>query len=135
GGGVRRFKDGQMTLLSQIDAPGNVVRVIYQDRSGEMWFGGPMGLTKLSNGVTTLYTRQDGLAGQEVLVITEDHNGDLLIGTVNGLTRYHGGVFTSYGEKEGLPQSIVRAIYEDGDGVLWLGTYDSGLYRYKDGKA
>lgn len=37
-------------------------------------------------------------------------------------------------EEEGFTGTRVRAFHQDSTGSLWIGTYDSGLFRYRDGR-
>lgn len=130
--GVRRIKDGKVTLFPPQTLPGMLIRVIIEDRAGNIWFGGADNrLVKYKDGVFTPYTGKDGFLGKEILVIHEDRKGQLWIGTDTGLSRFADGVFTAFAEKDGIARNIVRAIHEDSEGVLWIGMYDSGLYRYK----
>ena len=66
---------------------------VYFDRSGTMWVGSQNGLNKLEpkTGTFTVYTHQDGLAGNAVSCILEDDHGDLWMSTNNGVSRLIGG--------------------------------------------
>ncbi len=105
-----------------------------EDRAGAYWIGSAAGVVRYQNGVATLYTTKDGLAGADTKVIIPDTAGGLWLGSYGGLTHYKDGKFTAWTEKDGLPGSTVRALKQDGDGTLWIGTYDSGLGRFKDGR-
>lgn len=133
-GALFSLQDGQ--LANQSDRVGywGFIWVIYQDRERNMWFGTSEGLIKYSNGTSRVYTRKDGLAGDDIKAILEDHQGDLWIGTYGGLSHFKDGQFTSFTERDGLASNRVRCLYEDREGVLWIGTYDGGLSRLKDGK-
>ena len=110
------------------------VDAIYQDREGTMWFGTGEGVVKYKDGVRTLYTTADGLAGKAVKAILEDREGALWFATYGGLTRLKDGVFASYKTGDGLGSDHLRSLYEDEDGALWIGTFDGGLTRLKDGR-
>jgi hypothetical protein len=86
------------------------------------------------NGVSTLFTTKDGLAGDDTKVILPDGKGGLWLGSLGGLTHFKDGRFRKWTEHDGLPGNTVRALKQDGDGTLWIGTYDSGLVRFRDGK-
>jgi signal transduction histidine kinase/ligand-binding sensor domain-containing protein len=116
-----------------IDGPFEVT-AIHQDLNDAMWFGTSEGLIKYENGVRTLYTTSQGLAGNQVKAIIPDGEGGLWVGTYGGLSRLRNGAFTSYRTSEGLGSNHVRALYRDNDGVLWIGTYDGGLSRFADGR-
>lgn len=136
GGGARRFKDGKLVSSYHIKDgfPSNIVRAIYEDHHGIIWFGTSEGLAKLKDGILSVYTTKDGLAGNAVNVIFEDSRSNLWIGTQTGLSRFRDGLFETYSQIDSLSDHIVRAIYEDSEGIIWIGTYDQGLTRIKDGK-
>jgi signal transduction histidine kinase len=133
--GVRRVKDGKVTLFPPDELPGTLVRAIVEDRAGNIWFGtSDNRLVKYREGIFTVYSGKDGLSGNEIFVIYEDRQGQLWIGTDRGLNKFKDGVFTAYRESDGIASNIVRSIHEDAGGTLWIGMYDSGIYRYKEGK-
>ena len=122
-------------FVSLYRGTGSVIWTVYPDNDGTtLWFGAENGLAKLKDGVYTLHTTKDGLAGDDTKVIIDDKSGGFWIGSYGGLSHYKDGKFTSWTEKDGLPSRTVRALYQDDDGVLWVGTYDGGLGRFKDGK-
>lgn len=126
-----RFVDGLRDLTR---SPFEVM-AMHQDRQGALWLGTNRGrLIRYQDGVPVVYTREDGVAGDDVKVIIEDATGDIWIGAYGGLSRYKDGRFTGWTARDGLPGNSVRALYADADGALWIGTYDSGLGRYKDGR-
>ena len=144
-GEIKQVKGDSVTTIS----PGNktTVRVIYQDRAGTMWFGTSDGLLKgtkdegkgMNDTENFSFIRHPSsvipdLAGKEIFAIREDRRGQLWIGTSAGLIIYRDNVFTPLTEADGIAGGIVRSIYEDADGALWIGMYDSGLYRFKDGR-
>src|SRR6266550_3357260 len=69
----RRPPDGKFTVWPQHELIGPRVRVIFQDRAGNFWFGSANGLFKgvkpdIANGTDlqiTPYTSKDGLSGKE----------------------------------------------------------------------
>ena len=114
--------------------PSGINYAMHADRDGSLWVGGDGGLTRLKDGIVTVYTTNNGLAANDVKVIIDDKNGGLWIGAYGGLTHYKDGQFISWTEKDGLPSRTIRALYLDADGALWIGSYDGGLARFKDGK-
>jgi signal transduction histidine kinase/ligand-binding sensor domain-containing protein len=105
-----------------------------EDSDGARWFGTEEGVARYQDGATTLYTKKDGLAGDDTKVIIPDTAGGIWLGSYGGLSHIKDGRLTSWTERDGLPGNTVRALYQDAEGVLWIGTYDSGLGRLKDGK-
>lgn len=136
GGGVQRFKEGQLTGSYHIKdgLPDNVVRAIIEDRTGTMWFGCNSGLAIYKDGAFTVRTTKDGMPGNSVVAIFEDSNGTVWVGTEFGMCSFRDGAMKTYSDEPTLAGHTVRTFYEDSDDVLWIGTYDAGLLRLKDGK-
>lgn len=136
--GLRLVKNGTIISYSPVELSANQVRTIAEDRADNIWFGTGGGLVKFKDERFTKYTNQDGLSGKVVYAVYEDRSGQLWVGTDSGLSVYKNGVFTLFTQANSgiavAPFGIVRSIYEDSSGVLWVGMYDSGLYRYKDGR-
>jgi signal transduction histidine kinase/ligand-binding sensor domain-containing protein len=126
---------GRFTVPDQRILPDRTTTsVMYQEPDRTFWFGTVRGLARYRDGVTTMFTTKDGLAGIDVRMIVQRAAGGLWIGCYGGLTQYVAGKFSSFTERDGLASNNVRALYEDRDGVLWIGTYDGGLGRFKDGR-
>lgn len=132
-GGLSVFEHGRFRRTDQPNLP-VVAQAILEDRMGTLWFGTERGLVSYKDGVSRLYTTQDGLPTNDIRVLMESATGDLWMGGYGGLARFHQGRFTRWTENNELPSKNVWSLYEDPQGVLWIGTYDGGLARYKDGK-
>ena len=125
----------------------DIIRNIYEDSEGNLWFGTGAGLSKLSreevaknNPRFTTYKNIPGdtnsLSHNYILTIYQSKPGDLWIGTFGGgLNRYVKGAqgeadrFISYSEADGLPNNVIKGILEDDRGYLWLST-NKGLSRF-----
>ena len=129
-----------------------LVNSIYQDKSGNIWFGtnglgvyrydgtsSPDGKPRLTN-----FSEKDGLCNNFVQCIVQDdskgeHKGELWFGTrFGGMSRFDGVKFTNFTTKEGLSSNFVWTFLQDnsGDnpnGDLWIGSAGGGLMLY-DGK-
>lgn len=104
---------------------------VYTDSDKAIWIGSQNGLLRFKDNLTTIFTTQEGLAGNNVKVIIKDKNGGFWIGSYGGLSHYKDGKLNKWIETADL---TIRSLHQDNDGVLWIGTYDSGLARFKDGK-
>jgi signal transduction histidine kinase/ligand-binding sensor domain-containing protein len=112
------------------------IRVTHEDRRGVMWLGGSDGLRrKETDGSWRLFSRKDGLAGNDIEAIADARDGGMWAAGMGGLS-YVGedGRIRAWTEQDGLPANHVRALYEDSAGVLWIGTYDGGLGRFERGR-
>lgn len=115
---------------------GDIIAFIYEDRAGNLWFGGA-GLTRLDSTQQqfTTYpydpTGATGLLSETVRDIKEDCDGHLWIGTSNGLSRLNPKTnsYTPYTTRHGLPNATINGILTDDECDLWLST-NQGLSRF-----
>jgi len=146
GGGVFRFDRKDRSFKHYKHIPGdstslrsNVIRDIYQDRTGTVWIANWYGgihrfQEETETFVNYFYNDPDrkGLARN----IYEDRTDTLWIGTRGGLLKYDRGrdTFYSYTHDPDDPASISENtafdIYEDENGYLWIATYGGGLNRF-----
>ena len=106
---------------------------ITEDGQGVMWFGTEAGLIQYANGVSHLFTVDDGLPSNVVTSYLFTRAGEMWIGTNAGIARLENGRFRALTEADGLAGNYTRSFYEDADGGVWIGGYDGGLTRYKNG--
>jgi ligand-binding sensor domain-containing protein/signal transduction histidine kinase len=130
--GMGRLRDGNLEMFRAEDGlVGSAVKVIHEDRRGDLWVGTGNGLNRLREGTFTRYTTENGLTGDSIQVIHEDRQGVLWFGTSRGLTRWQNERFDRFTTSGGLPHDSIGAIYEDSEGNLWLGTHGGGLCRMR----
>ncbi|MCX7753491.1 MAG: ATP-binding protein [Blastocatellia bacterium] len=140
GQGLYQLKDGkfigftlesnQLRRVSPGTRPQGFVRVIYEDRQGNLWVGARRALFRLKGDNATSYAYQEGFsAGELVTSFHEDDEGTLWIGTYGGgLNRFRDGKFTVYTTDHGLPDNVIYQILEDGQGNLWMSS-NRGIFR------
>jgi signal transduction histidine kinase len=129
GQGITRLNEGGATTIIAATVDWNYY-AMFQSRSGDVWIAGDRGAHRYHDGVIDPALALGGAAS----VFHEDARGVLWIGGVHGLFRYEGGVVTQLGDRDGFSGTRVRAIRSDSDGTMWIGTYDTGLFRYRDGR-
>ena len=158
GGGVQRWvpnKDSKQytkdvfinSPSNPSSLPSNIVRNIYEDSHGNIWFGTGDGLGKLSLDQKgkkqpnfTVYKNDPknpgSISHNYILAIRESTAGDLWVGTFGGglnkLVQSDGNgldSFISYTETDGLPNNVIKGILEDNMGYLWLST-NQGLSKF-----
>ncbi|MBI4854935.1 MAG: sigma 54-interacting transcriptional regulator [Acidobacteria bacterium] len=135
--GLVYLKEDKATLLKTEQTINKAILSFYKSKNGLTWCGTSKGLCQIKNDeLTLIYTKADGLVGDDVRFITEDQENNLWIGTTQGLSylRLKEGTFVNYTKKNGLPENFVRAIYPDNDGTIWIATYGGGLCRLKNNK-
>ena len=103
-----------------------VVRTIFQDSKGDIWFGGEGGAFRFSNNSLNHIDNIRSKSGKKVTVkdIAEDNNGKIWIGHTDGLSSVDGEKVTNYYESDGLISNDVWSIATDKNGRIWIGTID-----------
>ena len=134
-GGVRRFVDGRAEMAYPFPTSMSGVESLrlLRDRDGGVWAGTSRhGLVHVHNGVTDLFTLDDGLSGVGVTAIFDDREGNIWIATEGGLDRFRASSVVSYTVHQGLSSSRLNSVAASSDGSVWVGTYD-GLNRWSTG--
>lgn len=132
--GLRRLENGVFKPFGK-EILNPYVSAIFEDHSGNLWFGTHGGLARWDGSEWKIFTTADGLSANMVSAIAEAPNGALWIGTEQGgLNRFYNNQFTRFRKAEGFPSDNISAVLADDDGVVWVGTQGSGLIRLQDGK-
>ncbi len=120
--------EGAVKLITQ-NLPDKSIRAMFEDSSGNLWFGGYLGgLAEISHPFTKefstrLYTVADGLADNSVRAIADDAKGNIWIGTrFGGLSIMRDGRFENITAQDGLISNGVWAICRDGEKGIMVGT-------------
>jgi ligand-binding sensor domain-containing protein len=144
GEGIIRY-DGNKLEKMKIPLSKSKLRVmtIEEDQQGNIWFGTANGLLKYDGKVFTLFSKNEGLPGEdfEIWSLAIDKNGLIWVGTVEGLSSFDGKKFTPFP----LPKSSVEnpkpiyannrvsSILEDHEGNLWISKDGHGIFKYSNG--
>jgi two-component sensor histidine kinase len=127
-------------------------QALVQDGAGEWWIATGHGLCRFARADSVaglagaapaaVYTRRDGLPGDEIFAVFADSGGGIWIGTI-GLEKQDGmalwdrnsGRLRVFSEADGLPKKPVpTAFAEDRAGNIWAALYHGGLARYRQGR-
>lgn len=108
----------------------NVVKSVYEDKSGNWWFGTHANGMYVFNPSTGKIIKKIStetltpISDNAVQTMVEDNKGNMWIGTANGLNCYHlaSGKNTVYGMEEGLPNIFISGLQVDKNGRIWVGT-------------
>lgn len=113
--------------------PQSQVLSIFQDHSGNMWFGtNSGGVGKYDGNKFTTISDNDGLINNVVFSIAENNKNELVFGTSKGLSVFNGFTYKNYNEKNGLKNSWVFKLIKDED-KIWIGTQE-GVYILQNEK-
>jgi len=100
-----------------------VIYAVHQSRDGSVWAGTLTGgAIHVVDGVTTAYTKQNGLSSDSIAAIEEGDDGTMYFGTANGLSTLKNNHWLQYSANTGLPSPVVTTLFHDKQNVLWIGT-------------
>jgi ligand-binding sensor domain-containing protein len=104
----------------------DVVRTIFQDSKGNIWFGTQNGAFKLTNDTLIHFDSIKSALGKGVTIkdITEDKNGIIWFGHTDGVSSIDGEKVSNYYESDGLISNDVWCISSDAEGKIWIGTIE-----------
>jgi signal transduction histidine kinase/ligand-binding sensor domain-containing protein/CheY-like chemotaxis protein/AraC-like DNA-binding protein len=117
-----------------------LVRCIYKDSRGFMWFGTATGLIRYDG--TTVYRYEhirgipNTITDNRINAILEDANNNLWIGTAQGLMIYDRekdnfiDVDSIAGNTNHLNNRYITTLCTDAEGRMWIGTHGQGLDVY-----
>lgn len=109
---------------------GDFINCILQDNNENIWFGGNLGVSKITNRrFMILDAGNDLLKNVPVTATIEDKKGKVWIGTSNHLLSYENKKITI--EKA---ETSVRSLFLDSKNSLWIGTIGEGVFQIKEGK-
>ncbi|MBK8233701.1 MAG: hypothetical protein IPK72_24770 [Candidatus Eisenbacteria bacterium] len=121
--GLEEFRTDPHARESQGNQISGVVRDIFADRRGSLWFGTQDGIGRHDGASLTYFDIRDRFdQGLTVRAITEDGVGHVWFGTTGGVIRYDGKSFTTYDSDDGLRSDDVWSLFVDRAGLLWIGT-------------
>lgn len=103
-----------------------VVRKIFQDSKGHIWFGAENGAWKLTGHSLIHIDSIKSESGGRVTIkdIAEDKNGIIWFAHTDGISSIDGDLVTNYYESDGLISNDVWNISSDNEGKIWIGTIE-----------
>ncbi len=103
-----------------------VVRMMFQDSKGNIWFGAENGAWKLTDDSLIRIDSIKSESGGRVTIkdITEDKDGKIWVGHTDGISSINGELVTNYYESDGLISNAVWCIEADVKGNIWIGTME-----------
>jgi len=104
----------------------DVVRTIFQDSKGNIWFGAENGAWRLTDDSLIHIGSIKSESGQGVTIkdIAEGQDGKIWFGHTDGISSIDGELVTNYFESDGLISNDVWCIATDVMGNIWIGTIE-----------
>ena len=132
---VKQYKHDRIDDKS---LPGNYVKDILRDSSGNLWVGTGDGLSRYNEQEDNFTTYKNkiydktSLVNDEVFSIKEDSSGLIWVGTYEGISMFDPNSSIAHYKKDPLNENSIsdnsiHGIYEDKDGLLWVGTNSKGV--------
>ncbi|MBC7861977.1 MAG: hypothetical protein IAF38_03330 [Bacteroidia bacterium] len=111
--------------------PDEVIKCVYEDREGNMWFGSNDGVIKYSNDAFVHYGQKEGLS-EPVFQICQDKAGIMWTNNTSGLFVFNGDNFIAPDKifKELGNKNIPSNLFQSKSGDLWLGSEKNGIISY-----
>jgi ligand-binding sensor domain-containing protein len=103
-----------------------VVRMMFQDSKGNIWFGAENGAWRLTGDTLIRIDNIKSESGGRVTIkdITEGKDGKIWVGHTDGISCIDGDLVTNYYESDGLISTDVWCLGTDVHGDVWIGTID-----------
>nr|WP_288305945.1 sensor histidine kinase [uncultured Romboutsia sp.] len=132
---VKQYKNDDRDEKS---LPGNYVKDILRDSSGNLWVGTDNGLAKYNEQTENFATYKNkiydktSLVNDEVFSIQEDESGLIWVGTYAGISMFDPNTNIEHYKKDpfdenSISDNSIHGIYEDKEGLLWVGTNSKGV--------
>jgi ligand-binding sensor domain-containing protein len=150
--------DGRVFLPSRPAWPGGIAdfgwgkgQIAAQDTAGDWWMATGRGLYRFPPAPRiedlagarpkAVYTRRDGLPGNDIFHVFADSAGGVWIGTIglhgqDGLARFDRATATLrvFSDADGLHLAVPTWFAEDRAGDVWVTFYHGGMARYRHGR-
>jgi ligand-binding sensor domain-containing protein len=103
-----------------------VVRTVFQDSKGDVWFGTQNGAFRLKGKSLTHIDGIKSESGKGVTIkdIAEDNDGKIWFGHTGGISVFDNESITNYYESDGLLNNDVWCISTDRNNYIWIGTLE-----------
>jgi hypothetical protein len=132
---VLRRSDGSFKHFGAVDGlPDDHILSLCKDRSGNLWVGTNLGLSRLQGERFTDPVQEGEDDRDRVWSLFEDREGDLWVGLNSALLRLRDDRFSVFGRSEGLPSDKPIVVHQDRSGELWVGYSDNLLVAFQAGR-
>lgn len=130
-GGLASWRAGRVETFPAYRS----VRVLFEDRARNMWFGNDDALWRRAPGGPLQRVPLGGTTRAMINAVAEGPAGDIYVAaSPGGLFRITGRHTTWLGDGDGVLSGSVRALYVDGENHVWVGSKGRGLGLWVDGR-
>ena len=113
-------------IVQPPDQISQVVRIVFQDSKGHLWFGTQNGAYRYRDGLLTHIgeIKSETGEGATIKAIIEDKDGNIWLGHTGGISKVTGGEVVNYYQSDGLISDDVWCLAADQEGKIWIGTIE-----------
>jgi signal transduction histidine kinase/ligand-binding sensor domain-containing protein len=136
---INRLMSRFWPLPASRDTTPVAVNAVLEDREGNIWLGvDGQGLYRIRQPRVTVYSRAQGLLGQNVYPVLVDRSGSVWMGVwPTGVSRITNGRVVNYTVADGLASGLVTSLAEDAQGRVWVAShhdFNGGLRVFENGR-
>jgi ligand-binding sensor domain-containing protein len=110
---------------------GTLISGLYEDRKGNLWVGGKIGLWRWKPGSVQFFSLPSEIG--DISAIGEDDDGSIIVGWRDRIVRLVDGKALPYPPLSSVSDFSALRIFRDRDGALWIAT-NHGLLHVHRGK-
>jgi len=110
---------------------GTLISGLYEDRKGNLWVGGKIGLWRWKPGAVQFFSLPSEIG--DISAIGEDDDGSIIVGWRDRIVRLVDGEAAPYPPLSSVSDFSALRIFRDRDGALWIAT-NHGLLHVHRGK-
>lgn len=134
--GLLRMTLNKVKVLSEPQGmPDKIVRSVYQDKTGTIWFGTNKGIASYDETSEKIVSNKNITPPLVPYAWTSNSKGEIFIGARNtGVWKFANGALTKLADKKILGVNFIRSLLYDDDNTLWIGTNGAGVAIFRNGK-
>lgn len=112
--------------------PNSMVKALYQDELGYIWFGTQNGLCYFDGTEFNTFDQLKSISGIDIVGITQSKDSTIWVAVHGkGILLYKNKKFSWLNKSFGLNNLQVQSIYKDEEGIIWVAT-KGGLFYWND---
>ncbi len=112
---------------------GDQIRVVLEDRDGNIWVGTQAGLTRITEASIAAVTTRAGATSENISTLVADVIGNVWVEVPGGLARISGTERTVFTSQAGARFNTITALFADAQGGTWIASGDGRVTRFANG--